>query len=141
MAISIYRWADGPYLGFNDQDDRRYILEAGRATTLLDRLGAHFCGGPDRALVVDRHFRRDLQRDLVVTDIYLQDCDDLFEVMTAASPMLLVSPRETCTLLLMAIETSTNAENRPDREIPRFLKDSPVSTLANSEGFLDVSYG
>ena len=23
MAISIYRWTDGPYLAFNDQDSRR----------------------------------------------------------------------------------------------------------------------
>jgi hypothetical protein len=141
MAISIFRWTDGPYLAFNDQDDRRYILEGGRATTLLDRLGAHFCDRPDRALVIDRHFTRDLQRDLVITDIFLQDCDNLFEVMTATSPMLLASPRETCTLLLMAADILAATENRPDREIPNFLKDSLVSTLVIAEGNMGVSYG
>ena len=92
MAISIYRWTDGPYLAFNDQDSRRYVLYPSRAAELLRRLGAHVSQVADRALIIDRRFVRDHLRDLTVTELYYQDCGNYFELITATAPVLLLSP-------------------------------------------------
>ncbi len=116
MAISIFRWADGPYLAFEDPEtNRSYLLDACRAQLLLDRLGAHVGSDPDRTLVIDRHVTRDPCRDLTVTDIYIQDCDNIFEVITATAPMLSLSPIEGGTLLLLAVAASQENELQPAR--------------------------
>lgn len=116
MTISIFRWADGPYLAFDDSETcRRYTLDACHAQSLLDRLGAHIGSDPDGTLVVDRHAIRDPCRDLTVTDMFLQECDNLFEVMTATAPMLLLSLAEGGTLLLLAVAASSSTELQPPR--------------------------
>jgi hypothetical protein len=119
MTISIFRWTDGPYLAFEDHErQRRYVLDSCRAQSLLDRLGAHVGSGLDRTLVIDLGIVRDPVRDLTVTDIYVQDCDNLFEVITATGPILLVSPIEAGTLLLLAVDMPVGAGLQPVRTMP-----------------------
>jgi hypothetical protein len=125
MPISIFRWADGPFVLFDDLDRRRrYALDACRAQALLDRLESHVDGRLDRSLMVEQRVTRDPNRDLTVTDIYLQDCDNLFEVMTATGPMLSLSRAEVGTLLLLAVAASTETELPPPRNLPDLLQHS-----------------
>jgi len=136
MSISIYRWADGPYVLFDDRDSRRrYVLDGCRARTLVDRLQSHVDSSPDRSLVIEQRVTRDPNRDLTVTDIYVQDCDDLFEVMTATGPMLSLSPTEAGTLLLLAVATSVESElpqpwNLPELLPPSLPLEAPVDIAA-----------
>ncbi|HET9661769.1 MAG TPA: hypothetical protein VFP05_15685 [Thermomicrobiales bacterium] len=126
MTISIFRWADGPFVLFDDLDrQRRYALDTGRARALLDRLESHVDGRLDRSLVVEQRVTRDPNRDLTVTDIYVQDCDNLFEVMTATGPMLSLSPTEAGTLLLVAVDASARAEILEAGAIPAVIQHSP----------------
>jgi hypothetical protein len=60
-----------------------------------------------------------------VTDIYVQDCDNLFEVMTATGPMLSLSPTEAGTLLLVAVDASARAEILEAGAIPAVIQHSP----------------
>jgi hypothetical protein len=141
MAISIYRRTDGPYLAFDDQDGRRYILERSRAVELLRRLNAHVCPTADRGLLNDRRFARDPLRDLTITELYYQDCENQFEVVTATGPMLVLSPREAGTVLRLAVERVGLDEIRTLRETPQFVEDAAISALANPPGVLGTSYG
>jgi hypothetical protein len=141
MAISIYRWTDGPYLAFNDQDGKRYVLYRSHAAELLQRLSAHICQATDRGLVIDRRFVRDRVRDLTVIELYYQDCDNCFEVITATGPMLLLSPVETGTMLRLAVGDPGSDEARSLQETPRFIEDATISALANSSGVLGAPYG
>jgi hypothetical protein len=129
MAISVYRWTDGPYLAFTDDNDRRYVLERGRAALLLDRLRAHLAQEPNRDLVVHRRFIRDPERDLCVIDLYLQDCDDLIEVITPTSPILLISLVESCTLLRLAPVNAPALRPCMERDLPGFLQESVLTIL------------
>lgn len=136
MTISIFRWADGPYVLFEDRDrQRRYALDGCRARALLERLESHVDGTLDRSLVVEQRVTRDPSRDLTVTDIYVQDCDNLFEVMTATGPMLSLSPTEAGTLLLLAVATSVETELPQPQNLPELLPpslplDAPVDIAA-----------
>ena len=141
MAISVYRWTDGPYLAFTDDNDRRYVLERGRAALLLDRMRAHLCEEPNRDLLVHRRFIRDSRRDLPVIEMYLQDCDNHIEVFTATSPMLVITLVESCTLLRPAAERVPPLRPRQERELPRFLQESALTVMADSDGLLGTSYG
>jgi hypothetical protein len=141
MAISVYRWTDGPYLAFTDDNDRRYVLERGRAALLLDRMRAHLCAEPNRDLLVHRRFIRDPQRDLPVIEMYLQDCDNLIEVYTATSPMLLITLVESSTLLRTAAERVPPLRARQERDLPRFLQDSALTVMPDSDGLFGTSYG
>jgi hypothetical protein len=137
MAISIYRWTDGPYLAFDDQDGKRYVLECARAEELLQRLSAHICQTADRGLVIDRRFVRDRLRDLTVTELYYQDCDNVFEVITATGPMLVLSPLEAGTALRLAAERAGLDESRT----PQFVKDAAIAVLSNPLGMSGAQYG
>jgi hypothetical protein len=141
MAISVYRWTDGPYLAFTDDNDRRYVLERGRAALLLDRMRARLSAEPNRDLLVHRRFIRDPQRDLPVLEMYLQDCDNVIEVITATSPVLLISLVETSTLLRLAFDSVPALRARQEREIPRFLQESVLTVLPDSDGLRGASYG
>jgi hypothetical protein len=141
MAISVYRWTDGPYLAFTDDNDRRYVLERGRAALLLDRLRAHLAQEPNRDLVVHRRFIRDPERDLCVIDLYLQDCDDLIEVITPTSPILLISLVESCTLLRLAPVNAPALRPCMERDLPGFLQESVLTILPDSDGLHGASWG
>lgn len=141
MTISVFRWTDGPYLAFDDPDGRRYLLEQERAALLLERMRAHIASTPDRTLVTYRHFFRDPTRDLTVIEIYLQDCDDLFEIITATGPILHATSSEVGTLLRLAFEPLSPAEPRPRRarQIPAV---TPAIIAALSvDGNTGISYG
>ncbi len=141
MAISVYRWTDGPYLAFTDDNNRRYVLERGRAALLLDRMRAHLDAEPNRDLLVHRRFVRDPQRDLPVIEMYLQDCDNLIEVYTATSPMLLITLVESSTLLRTAAERVPPLRPRQQRDLPRFLQESALTVIPDADGLRGASYG
>lgn len=141
MAISVYRWTDGPYLAFTDDKDRRYVLERERAIALFERMHAHLCDAPNRTFVVNRRFTRDPQRDLMVLDMYLQDCDNLVEIMTKSSPILRVSLQESCTVLRLAVETAPSVHAHHAWEPPAFLQESVLTGMTTSAGLLGSTFG
>lgn len=140
MCITVYRWSDGPYLAFTDQDDRRYVLERDRASIVLARMRAHLPREPDRSLVIDRRFERDPKRDLIVLDMYLQDCDNYFEIVTATGPFLLATLAESGTLLLLAIEGTRTVATRRKLNISPVPLEFPLPVIWNASESLGMSY-
>ncbi len=131
MTISIYRWTDGPYLAFNDPDDKRYVLERARAADILRRMSARVGDVADRHLVIDRRFAADPLRDRIVLELYYQDCDNVFEVVTANGPVLPISPVEAGTILRLALEYPADDGARLMRATPQFVQDAAFSVLTN----------
>jgi hypothetical protein len=102
---------------------------------------AHLSVEPNRDLLVHRRFIGDPQRDLPVLEMYLQDCDNFIEVFTATSPVLLISLVESCTLLRLAFERVPALRPRQERELPRFLQESVLTVMPDSDGLRGASYG
>ncbi|MCA9858198.1 MAG: hypothetical protein KC438_00680 [Thermomicrobiales bacterium] len=140
MTISIFRWTDGPYLAFTDPNERRYILEGERAILLLDRVRAHIAPAPDRSLIVDQRFVRNPVRDLNVIEIYLQDCDNLFEVLTPTGPILQATAIEVGTMLWLAVEPVSHVETRLPRSFPAPDIDPAIIAAMGAGGTAGISY-
>lgn len=141
MALSVYRWTDGPYLAFTDRTERRYVLERDRAAALLERMDARLRAEPDRPIMLNRRFARDPQRDLTVNDMYVQDCDNHVEVITATGPILLVTLAESHMLLRLAIDRAWMDEDRQQRDMPSFLRESALPVMLDPEGLSGASQG
>jgi len=106
-------------VAFRDQNERHYVLDGARASSLLERLAAHLCPTPAYGLLVDRRFQHDLRHTFPVTELYYQDCDNVFEVMTATAPVLYLSSVEVGTILLLAIDMATKDSVRAVRMLPQ----------------------
>lgn len=141
MPITIYRWTDGPYRAFTDHLGHRYILRDDRAAVLIDRLSAHLSGPADPSLHVDRRFTYDPCRDLTVSDIFFQDCDDCFEIMTATGPLLVATRRELVSLLGCLSTQPAHRGIRRRKDIPNFVQESPRSLLPDFSEYPETSYG
>ena len=94
---------------------------------------------PRESLVIERRFSRDDATDLWVSDIYFQECDNLFEVMTSNAPILLIAPGELCTVLRYSPDRVPRCPTSPSPEIPEFMQGAVLSILPALEGFMNAS--